>query len=208
MAGRQRRPAAPAAQEPGRLDRRAFQAEFPGTSGSAAQCSVLLVRAAEAFLGLANRTLARHDLSTTGREVLAVLDGAAGPLTAGEIAARVLVTTASMTAVLDTLERRGLLRRIPDRADRRRVLVEITGEGRTLVDAFLPEMAALQAAVWEPVPEPDRDRLVALLELLLERARTADPAEIVRGAPVRAQRTIARPEPPVAASIARQRARL
>jgi DNA-binding MarR family transcriptional regulator len=207
MAGRQRRPAAPAAQEPGRLDRRAFQAEFPGTSGSAAQCSVLLVRAAEAFLGLANRTLARHDLSTTGREVLAVLDGAAGPLTAGEIAARVLVTSASMTAVLDTLEHRRLLRRIPDRADRRRVLVEITGEGRALVDAFLPEMAALQAAVWEPVPEADRDRLVALLELLLERARTADPAEIVRGAPARAQCRNARSEPD-AASIARQRARL
>jgi DNA-binding MarR family transcriptional regulator len=207
MAGRQRRPAAPAAQERGRLDRRAFQAEFPGTSGSAAHCGVLLVRAAEAFLGLANRTLARHDLSTTGREVLAVLDGAAGPLTAGEIAARVLVTSASMTAVLDTLEHRRLLRRIPDRVDRRRVLVEITGEGRALVDAFLPEMAALQAAVWEPVPEADRDRLVALLELLLERARTADPAEIVRGAPARAQCTNARSEPD-AASIARQRARL
>ena len=144
MTARQRRSAAPAT---GRLDWAAFEAEFPGTSGSAAECTVLLFRAAESFLALANRGLARHDLSTTGREVLAVLEGAGRPLPAGEIAARVLVTTASMTAVLDTLERRGLLRRTPDPTDRRRVLIGITDSGRALVDAFLPEMAALQAAV-------------------------------------------------------------
>jgi DNA-binding MarR family transcriptional regulator len=182
MTARQRRSAAPC---PGRLDRAAFEAEFPGTSGSAAECAVLLVRAAEEFLAVANRALARHDLSATGREVLAVLDGAGGPLPAGEVAARVLVTTASMTAVLDTLERRGLLRRVPDRADRRRVLVEITDAGQAVVDAFLPEMAALQAAIWEPLAEADRDRLAALLEVLRERARTVDPAVVVRAAPVR-----------------------
>ena len=182
MAGRQRRSAAPGA---GRLDRAAFEAEFPGTSGSAAECAVLLVRAAEGFLALANRTLARHDLSATARQVLAVLEGAGGPLPAGEVAARVLVTTASMTAVLDTLERRGLLRRTPDPADRRRVLVDITGAGRALVDAFLPEMAALQSTVFEPLDASDRELLLELLTELEERSRAVDPSEVVRQAPVR-----------------------
>jgi DNA-binding MarR family transcriptional regulator len=182
MGLRQRRSAAPGE---GRLDRAAFQAEFPGTSGSAAECAVQLVRAAEAFLALANRALARHDLSATGRQVLAVLEGAGQPLPAGEIAARVLVTTASMTAVLDTLERRGLLRRAPDPADRRRVLVDLTGEGHELVDAFLPEMAALQATVCAPLGEDEREQLIGLLGALEERARTVDPQAVVRQAPVR-----------------------
>jgi DNA-binding MarR family transcriptional regulator len=182
MTARQRRSAAPAT---GRLDRAAFEAEFPGTSGSAAECTVLLVRAAESFLALANRALARHDLSTTGREVLAVLEGAGQPLPAGKIAARVLVTTASMTAVLDTLERRGLLRRTPDPIDRRRVLIGITDSGRALVDDFLPEMAALQAAVCEPLGAAEREVLLDLLGMLEQRARTLDPEAVVRQAPVR-----------------------
>jgi DNA-binding MarR family transcriptional regulator len=182
MGGRQRRSAAPGT---GRLDRAAFEAEFPGTSGSAAECAVLLVRAAEGFLALANRALARHDLSATGRQVLAVLEGAGQPLPAGEIAARVLVTTASMTAVLDTLERRALVRRIPDPTDRRRVLIAVTDAGRALVDAFLPEMAALQAAVCDPLDPAQRELLIDLLGALDERARAVDPEAVVRQAPVR-----------------------
>jgi DNA-binding MarR family transcriptional regulator len=182
MIGRQRRSAA---RDTGRLDRAAFETEFPGTSGSAAECAVLLVRAAESFLALANRALAGHDLSATAREVLAVLEGAGRPLPAGEIAARVLVTTASMTAVLDTLERRGLLRRAPDTVDRRRVLIGITASGCAVVDAFLPEMAALQAAVCQPLVAAEREHLIDLLGVLEERARTVDPEGVVRQAPVR-----------------------
>jgi len=65
------------------------------------------------------------------------------------------------------------------------VLVGITGEGRALVDAFLPEMAALQAAVCAPLAEAERDALLDLLGVLEERARTVDPEAAVRQAPVR-----------------------
>jgi DNA-binding MarR family transcriptional regulator len=87
--------------------------------------------------------------------------------------------------VLDTLERRGLLRRTPDPADRRRVLIGITESGRELVDAFLPEMAALQAAVCDPLAAAERELLIDLLGELDERARTVDPEAVVRQAPVR-----------------------
>jgi DNA-binding MarR family transcriptional regulator len=48
----------------------------------------------------------------------------AGPLTAGEIAARTGLATASVTALIDRLEHRGFVRRVRDPADRRRVIVE------------------------------------------------------------------------------------
>lgn len=193
MAGRQRRAASRAepttASPPTRLDRAAFEREFPGASGSAAECTVQLVRAAEAFLGLANRGLRHHDLSVSARQVLAVLEGAGEPLPAGEIAARLLVTTASMTAVLDTLERRGLVRRSPDATDRRRVLVDITEDGCALVDRYLPEIAALQTAVCGPLSEAERDELLRLLARVHGHMAEVDADAIVGTARRRRART-------------------
>jgi len=43
------------------------------------------------------------------------------------------VTPAAMTGILDTLQRRGLVKRVPDAQDRRRIDVTLTAEGRKLV---------------------------------------------------------------------------
>ncbi|RTL67951.1 MAG: MarR family transcriptional regulator [Pseudonocardiaceae bacterium] len=181
MTGRQRHhrtpeplPTAPATPRGLSLDRTAFEREFPGTSGSAAETTVALIRTAETFLGLMNQALRHHRLSATGREVLAVLDGADTALPAGEIAGRLLVTTASMTTVLDTLERRDLIVRNPDPHDRRRVLIEITPAGRDLIDQVLPEIAALQTAACASLSETRRDELIDLLTTFHERLRTID----------------------------------
>src|SRR5436309_9720274 len=115
---------------PERLDRAAFEREFPGASGSAAELLINVVRAGEAFVALLHRALRDYGLSTAGRQVLAVVEGAGGPLPASTIAERMLVTTATMTSLIDTLERRGLVVRLADATDRRRVLVDITAEAR------------------------------------------------------------------------------
>jgi DNA-binding MarR family transcriptional regulator len=49
-----------------------------------------------------------------------------GPVTAGRLAAATGLTTGAITTVLDRLERAGIARRVRDRSDRRRVLVEAT----------------------------------------------------------------------------------
>jgi DNA-binding MarR family transcriptional regulator len=49
-----------------------------------------------------------------------------GPLTAGELAQASRLTTGAVTAVVDQLEAAGLVRRVRDPADRRRVFVEAT----------------------------------------------------------------------------------
>ena len=90
------------------------------------ECIVGIVRAGEAFVALANRALSGYQLSPAARQALAVLDGAGEPLSPTGIARRLIVTTASVTSLLDTLERRGLVERRPDPADRRRLLVAIT----------------------------------------------------------------------------------
>lgn len=63
-----------------------------------------------------------------------------GRMTAGQLATAARLTTGAVTAVVDRLERVGLVRRVPDPADRRRVLVEVT-----------PKLAEVSAPVFGPL---------------------------------------------------------
>jgi DNA-binding MarR family transcriptional regulator len=124
------------------------------------------VRTGEAFLALADRRLRAYGLSAGARQVLAVLDGDGGSLSPTTIADRLIITTASMTSLLDTLQRRGLVQRAPDVEDRRRVVVTITAEGRRIIRSLLPEMLALQDEVAADLSPGDRAELVRLLSAL------------------------------------------
>lgn len=73
---------------------------------------------------LFHTTLAgRLDLPPTDYKTLGILQRL-GPQTAGEIARHSGLATASVTNLIDRLERKGFVRRVADAADRRRVLVE------------------------------------------------------------------------------------
>lgn len=146
-----------------RAPRSAFEREFPGGSESANACSLALARTGEGMLTAIDKALRHHHLSRAGREALAVLEGAERPLSPTEIAGRLIVTTASVTSLLDTLQRRGLVERRPDPTDRRKLLVVITDEGRALVDQFLPEVVALETAALAGLSEPQRAQLLELL---------------------------------------------
>lgn len=72
-----------------------------------------------------------------------------GPLTAGELAHRTGLTTASTTTVIDRLEQAGFVARTRDPADRRRVVIELRMErvGSTVVPVFLPIVSAWQQSM-------------------------------------------------------------
>lgn len=63
------------------------------------------------------------DLHPTDYKTVGVLERL-GPLSAGDIARHTGLATASVTNLIDRLERKGFARRVADRRDRRRVLVE------------------------------------------------------------------------------------
>ncbi|MFI7639757.1 MarR family winged helix-turn-helix transcriptional regulator [Nonomuraea sp. NPDC049400] len=67
---------------------------------------------------------ARMELSMTEEKTLDLLERL-GPCTAGEIAERTGLAPASVSGLIDRLERKGFARRVRDTVDRRRVLVEI-----------------------------------------------------------------------------------
>jgi DNA-binding MarR family transcriptional regulator len=66
---------------------------------------------------------ARQGLSATEEKAVDLLDRF-GPLTAGELARRSGLAPASVTGLVDRLERKGFARRVPHPTDKRRVLIE------------------------------------------------------------------------------------
>ena len=75
--------------------------------------------------------------------------------TAGEIAETARLSPASVTAMLDDLERDGIVTRVRSDADRRRVLVVLTDDGR----AVLKKRRRLWLKRWDAAMAevPDRD---------------------------------------------------
>ena len=120
-----------------------FEREFPGASRSGAEVAANLIRAADALLTeIDRRRRDIADLSPSAFQVLAILEGADEPLAAHTIAESLLVSSASMTSLLDTLERRGLIERIRHPGDRRKILIHLTDEARAIVDRMLPVVHA------------------------------------------------------------------
>lgn len=137
------------------------------------------MRAYKAWDEVASQALRQHRLSPAGREALAVLEGAGTPLSPTTIAERLLVTTASVTSLLDTLEKRGFLARSPDPDDRRKLLVTLTAAGQDVVDAFLPQVVAVQTALVEGLSEPRRRELLKALTEIRTTAETLDTEAVV-----------------------------
>ena len=100
---------------------------------------------------LHSRRLER-DFSLTGPQVVCLRHLLrSGPCTAGELAREVSLSQATISGILERLERRGALQRERDERDRRRVHCRLTGYGRELV---------------ERVPSPLQERFVDQLNEL------------------------------------------
>ena len=102
--------------------------------------------------------------------VLRVLDEE-GAVDATEIARQACLLMPSLTRIVQVLENKGLCTRRQHPSDRRRYLIDITPEGRALIDANIPESNRIFA---ELEAEFGHDRIEALLDLLNEFSEGAD----------------------------------
>jgi DNA-binding MarR family transcriptional regulator len=168
-----------------------FQDEYPGGDITCTEAYASLCRTGEALLGELDRRIAltfgMHQAAATA---LAVIDGAAAPLTPSQVSDRVLIASATMTATLDLLERRGWIRRTPNPDDRRSVLIEITPDGRATADQLLPGIRTIERSILSALTEDERAHLLDLLAKVLARAAevAAGPPEPLQGQRVRPAR--------------------
>ena len=103
------------------------------------------------------------------------------PRRSGELAQRCVLTPASVSELVDSLERDGLVRRSEDSTDRRVVVVEITARGRREIERVGELMTAPVAKIIAALSSDKRARLAAALADL-EQALAA-PKETTPNAP-------------------------
>jgi DNA-binding MarR family transcriptional regulator len=94
---------------------------------------------------------------------LAVIEGEGQPMLTGEVAARMHITSGTVTSLLDNLERKEYVVRSADADDRRRVLVDITPAAQVVLDEVLP---AIQQVSRQIIDGIGVQRQQALLEIL------------------------------------------
>jgi DNA-binding MarR family transcriptional regulator len=92
-----------------------------------------------------------------------------GPKSAGELSTGTGLSSAATTTLIDRLERKGFVQRVHDPDDRRRVLVEMTADGRERVGRYygplVEEGTALFAGATDKQIARMRDWLVAARDL-------------------------------------------
>ena len=108
---------------------------------------IVLLRSFRALNHIAERSISDTGLGLTDFATLEALLHK-GPLTIGEIQSKVPLALGSMTAVVDRLERRGLILRTPSPDDRRAKVLKLSSKGRAAVkDAFSRHAADLESAM-------------------------------------------------------------
>lgn len=122
---------------PARADR-SLEQQYPQVDSRASDCVINIWRTSAMLSEEMGRVLRPHDLTLTGFRVVMMLRAAGGTLSPAEIAERLGSARATVTGVLDSLEKRGLVRRLPHPDDRRRLQVEMTGQAGTLLERILP----------------------------------------------------------------------
>lgn len=78
-----------------------------------------------------------------------------------------MLSSAGITSRLDRLEQRGYVKRKPDPADRRGVLVELTAAGRDVLDRAVDANSGREKALLKTLTKQEQRMLAALLKKLL-----------------------------------------
>jgi MarR family 2-MHQ and catechol resistance regulon transcriptional repressor len=94
-----------------------------------------------------------------------------GPMPINRIGDIILLTSGSLTAAADRLERKGWVTREADPTDRRTRIVQLTDAGRTEIEALFERHQRYFEALLADFPQEDRETLVTLLKRLGKHAQ-------------------------------------
>src|ERR1700675_604881 len=142
---------------------RDFSKTYPDASASATECAMNLARTGDLVLGRVTSALLPLNITPAGGLVLGILKDAGQPCPPNYISARLIVSRATVTGVLDTLAKRGLVRREPHPTDRRMVLVHLTKAGSRMADTVRRTVHRGEAQWMGTLSEHERAQLTELL---------------------------------------------
>lgn len=126
---------------------------------------VKLMRATNRASNDVHRHLQQDNLTHSQFAVLEALYHL-GPLSQGELGQKILKSNANLTTVVDSLEKKGLVRRERSVEDRRRVEVLLTAMGEELVAKVFPRHADIVVRELSVLTDSEQQQLADLLRKL------------------------------------------
>lgn len=139
-----------------------FDEQTPDGNILATETVMNLVRTGDLLFDRIGRLLRPLGVSSAGGLVLGLLRDH-GPMPPSVLGDRLIVTRATVTGLVDSLERRGFVRRTANPDDRRSLIVAITPEGLKVL-ARVREIVHRQEREWlSALSETELRRLIALL---------------------------------------------
>ena len=137
-------------------------------------------------IDLHSRFLVR-EVGLTGPQLIILQTiGRSGEITAGEIAKAISLSQATVTGVLDRLEKRGFVLRQRDALDRRRINVSISEAGKALLEKSPPMMQQDFIQNFTHLQEWEQTMILASLQRLVSLldAKTIPAAPILASGPI------------------------
>ena len=127
----------------------------------------LLAQASELISSEFHAVARKHGFSVSEWRVLASLaDGK--PLSIGQLAQATITKQPTLTRLLDRMEARGQVRRIPHDSDRRVTLIQMTPDGVRTIDALMKQAREHEKRVLEPFGLARADELKNVLRQLID----------------------------------------
>lgn len=144
----------------------AFPELYPDGDARSTECVMNVLQTSDLLTGRIAALIKPLDVTPASGLVLSILADAAGPLAPNEIAEKLIVSRATVTGLVDSLERRKFVRRRSHPTDRRMVLVEITDKGRGVTDIFRPMIHRYERDWLSALTEEEKAQLLDLLALV------------------------------------------
>lgn len=149
---------------------RARAARYPDLEPAAVEATLILLRVATDVMAAFDSYLSTLKMSPGRLSVLTILNrDPAQPLSPSTLAERAGVTRATMTGLVDRLERDKLIKRSLDKTDRRKASVLLTRKGQAFLDSAMPGYYQRIGSMMADLNESERRALTAALYRVSER---------------------------------------
>lgn len=151
-----------------------FYDQTPDGNVLATEAVMNTIRTADLLFDQIGRLLRPLGVSAAGGLVLGILrdQGAMSPSTLGD---RLIVTRATVTGLLDSLERRGFVQRTANPTDRRSLTVEITPAGLAVLQELRTLIHRNEKAWLGALDDDELHRYIALLHRIQDGVVPASP---------------------------------
>lgn len=134
-----------------------------------------ILKTSETLWNVSRDFFARWEVSPAQFNTLNLVHGAPKGMSQSELSRALITHRSNVTGLVDRLEKRGLVSRGEQAADRRVWTVRITPAGRRLLDQILPEYYRLGEEVWGGMAVAEAAKVEAILRELNDNALRMEP---------------------------------